>query len=503
MAESPESDAVARTESGRPREPVQLAAAFSTGTPTIAADLTVTDRRPPYSLEAEAAVLGAVLVSGDAVSRALQTVKAPMFYREANRRIYTAVETLFERGDVVDLITVTEELKRHEALERAGGIDYLASLVDAVPTAANVEYHARIIRDKALLRRLIEEANAILRDTYEQGDSSVRELLDRAESRIFEVAEDRQRDTMVRIKQSVFEAVGEIERLQESGERVTGVSTGFQDIDEMTTGLRAGDLCVVAGRPSMGKTAWALNVAAHAATRNMPVLVFSLEMSAGQLVQRLLCSEGRIDAQRLRKSQGLGSEDYRALASAADRLSRAPMWIDDKSGGTVLEIRAKTRRLQSELRAREEKLGLVVIDYMQLMSASRPSESRVQEVSRISRGIKALARELEVPVIAVSQLSRGPEQRPTKRPLLSDLRDSGSIEQDADIVLFLYRPEYYEQDPDRRVEVKGQAEVMIAKQRNGPTGSVDLYFHQEYTRFDSVASGPRDGPSEYDARRSA
>ena len=454
-------------------------------------------RSDPYSLEAEGAVLGAVLISQDALSRAVQTVRSTMFYREANRRIFSAVENLFERGDVVDVVTVADELRRNDALQHAGGLDYVASLVDTVPTGANVEYHARIVRDKAILRRLISEAGAIVSDARDQGASTVREILDRAESRVFQVAEgQQQQDTMVRIKGTVFETVAHIEHLQEHGASATGVTTGFRDLDNMTSGLQAGDLCVVAGRPSMGKTSWALNVAAHATvTNSVPVLLFSLEMSARQVVQRLLCAEGRIDAQSLRRAGGLSNAEHRTLAITADHLSQAPMWIDDQAGGTVLEIRAKARRLQSELRNRDQRLGMIVIDYLQLMSgSSRRSESRVQEVSEISRGLKALARELSIPVMALSQLSRAPEQRPGKKPLLSDLRDSGSIEQDADIVCFLYRPEYYAQDRDRREELKGQAEIMVAKQRNGPTGSVDLYFRQEYTRFESIA---RDEPPEY------
>ena len=447
---------------------------------------------PPYSLEAEGAVLGAVLINGDALSRATQTVRSSMFYREANRRIFGAVEALFERGDVVDIITVSEELKRTDDLSRAGGLEYVASLVDTVPTAANVEYHARIIRDKSLLRRLIEAANEVVAEAYEQGGSTVREILDRAEARVFEVADSQERDSLKKIKELVFRVYEEVEEHQEKGAEVTGVPTGFSDLDRMTTGLRPGDLCIVAGRPSMGKTAWALNVAANVCVhKEIPVLLFSLEMSAQQIVQRLICAEGGVDAQRIRKKHGLDGSGMERLLRAAHRLSQAPLWIDDKAGGTVLEIRAKSRRLQSELRSDGRKLGLVVVDYLQLMSGSGPVESRVQEVSAISRGLKALAREIEAPVMAISQLSRAPEQRPSKRPLLSDLRDSGSIEQDADIVCFLYRPEYYEQDPSRRDDVKGQAEVIVAKQRNGPTGTVELYFRQEYTRFETLGRDDR------------
>ena len=451
------------------------------------------DRAPPYSLEAETAVLGAVLTSADAVSLAIQTLTNSMFYREANRRIFAAVERLFERGDVVDIVTVADELRKVDLMSAAGGIEYVASLVDVVPTAANVEYHARIVRDKALLRRLIDEAHAIERDARDQGDATVAEILDRAESRVFQVAEGQQRDSMVGIKRPVFDALERIEEFQQSGKSVTGTPSGFSDLDDLTTGFQEGDLCIVAGRPSMGKTSWALNATAHAAvTRNVPVLVFSLEMSSAQLVQRLLCGEGRIDSHRLLRKGGLSTDEYKLLSEAAARLSQAPVWIDDQSGGTVLGIRAKARRLQSELRARGRRLGMVVIDYLQLMSSASRNESRVQEVSQISRGLKAMARELTLPVMAISQLSRAPEQRTNKRPLLSDLRESGSIEQDADTVMFLYRPEYYEKDSDRLAELRGKAELIVAKQRNGPTGTVDLYFHHEYTKFDSVAKDGRD-----------
>ncbi len=449
------------------------------------------DRTPPFSLEAETAVLGGMLIDRDAVSRAMEYLSDSMFYREANRRLYRAMVRLFERGDVIDVITVSEELKKTGELEAAGGFDYLATLVDAVPTAANLEYHARIVRDKALLRRLVEQSTQIIRDVYEQGERDVDEILDQAEARIFQVAESHKREGFVWIKEILWEAFEHIEKLQESSSGVTGVPTGFPDLDRMTTGLQKGDLCIVAARPSMGKTSWVMNVAANAAiTHGIPVAIFSLEMSSQQLVQRLLCAEGRIDAQKLRRGH-LSQEEHQRLAAAAGHLNTAPIWIDDQPGSTVLEIRAKARRLQSELRSDGKDLGMIVIDYMQLMSGTGHAESRVQEVSQISRGLKALARELEVPVVALSQLSRGPEQRTDKRPMLSDLRESGSIEQDADLVMFLYRPEYYA-PAEKREELEGKAELIVGKQRNGPTGVVELYFHKAYTRFDSVA---RSGPS--------
>ncbi len=452
----------------------------------------VFDRTPPFSLEAETAVLGGMLIDREAVSRAIEHVNESMFYREANRRLYRAMVRLYERGGVIDVITVSEELKKTAEMEAAGGLDYLAQLVDAVPTAANVEYHARIVRDKALLRRLVEQASQIIRDVYEQGEREVDEILDAAEARIFQVAESHKREGFVWIKEILWSTFEHIEKLQESAGGITGVPSGFPDLDRMTTGFQKGDLCIVAARPSMGKTSWVMNVAANAAIgNNIPVALFSLEMSSEQLVQRLLCAEGRIDAQKLRRGK-LSPEEHQRLAQAAGYLNTAPIWIDDSPGTNVLEIRAKARRLQSELRSGGKDLGMVVIDYLQLMSAASRSENRVQEVSEISRGLKALARELEVPVVALSQLSRGPEQRTDKRPMLSDLRESGSIEQDADVVMFLYRPEYYA-PAEKREELEGKSELIIGKQRNGPTGVVELYFQKAYTRFDSVARSPQDG----------
>ncbi|HIC53539.1 MAG TPA: replicative DNA helicase, partial [Gemmatimonadetes bacterium] len=327
------------------------------------------------------------------------------------------------------------------------------------------------------------------------GERDVDEILDEAEAKIFQVAESHKRKGFVWIKEVLWSTFEHIERLQESATGITGVATGFQDLDRMTTGLQKGDLAIVAGRPSMGKTSWVLNVTANAAiSNNIPVAIFSLEMSSEQLVQRLLCAEGRIDALKLRRGR-LSPEEHQRLAAAAGHLNTAPIWIDDAPGSNVLEIRAKARRLQSELRADGKNLGMIVIDYMQLMSGAGKSESRVQEVSQISRGLKALARELEVPVVALSQLSRGPEARTDKRPMLSDLRDSGSIEQDADIVMFLYRPEYYA-SAEKREELEGKAELIVSKQRNGPTGVVELFFQKAYTRFDSVQRGPGGGSGE-------
>ena len=448
------------------------------------------DRQPPFSPEAEASVLGGMLIDGSAVARVVEFVDDTMFYREAHRRIFRAMLRLFERGSVLDVITVSEDLKKAAELENAGGLEYLSSLMDAVPTAANIEYHARIVHDKAMLRRLIDAAHAIVRDVYEPGSRPVDEVLDLAEQLVFRVSESRNREGFVWIKEVLWPTFEHIEKLQESQGGISGVATGFADLDRMTTGLQAGDLVIVAGRPSMGKTSWALNVAQNAAiAHGVPVGIFSLEMSKEQLVQRFLCAEGRVDAQKLRRGR-LAADEYQRLARAAAHLNAAPIWIDDSATGNVLAMKAKSRRLKADAN-----LGLIVVDYIQLMSGSTRTESRVQEVSEISRGLKALARELEVPVIALSQLNRAPEQRPDRRPQLSDLRESGAIEQDADLVMFLYRPEYYYGPTDKDGKsLEGGAELIVAKQRNGPTGTLNLYFHKVYTRFDSVSRDA--GPSE-------
>ena len=455
------------------------------------------DRQPPYSLEAEVSVLGGMLIDGEAVARSVEVVNDSMFYREGNRRLFRAMIRLFERGDVVDVITLSEELKKTEEFEDTGGASYLAELLSAVPTAANVEYHARIVREKALLRRLIDAASNIIRDVYDQGEAEVEEVLDKAEQRVFQVSQSHSREGFVWIKEILWPTFEHIERLQESDTGITGLATGFSDLDGMTTGLQKGDLIIVAARPAMGKTSLVLNIAQNAAIEvGDSVAIFSLEMSKEQLVQRLLCAEGRVDAQKLRQGK-LNSEEYQRLAAAAGHLNTAPLWLDDSPGSTVLDMRAKARRLQADLRRDDKDLGLLIIDYMQLMAGNRRSESRTQEVSEISRGLKALARELEVPVVALSQLSRAPEQRTDRRPQLSDLRESGSIEQDADVVMFLYRPEYYFGPVDNDGNsIEGKTELIIGKQRNGPTGVVNLFFNKAYTRFDSVSHG---GPREMDS----
>ncbi|HEX7020917.1 MAG TPA: replicative DNA helicase [Gemmatimonadaceae bacterium] len=442
------------------------------------------DRRPPFSEDAEQAVLSAMLIDQDAIMRAIEHIDDTMFYREGHRRIYRAMIAITERGSVVDPLTLSEELSRRGELEAAGGKDYIGFLVDAVPTAANVEYHAQIVREKAILRRLIEAATGIVTEAFD-GKATASELLDQAESTIFQVSQQRTKDGFTRIKELLWPTMERIESLQRGGQTITGVASGFNDLDEMTSGFQPADLIIVAARPSMGKTAFTLNIAQHAAIeKGTPVAFFSLEMSKESLVQRMLTAEARIDAQRLRKGM-LRDDDFPRLARAAGILSSAPVWIDDTPSISILEMRSKARRLKAE-----SGIGLVVVDYLQLMAGPANSESRQQEVSQISRGLKALAKELGVPVIALSQLSRAPEQRTgdNKRPQLSDLRESGAIEQDADLIMFLYRQEFYDGPVDKDGNsLEGKAEVIVGKQRNGPTGIVNLFFHKQYTRFESYS----------------
>ena len=427
-----------------------------------------------------------MLIDQDAVLRAIEFVDDTMFYAERHRRIFRAMVTIAERGGVVDPLTLSDELGRRGELEASGGKDYLGFLVDVVPTAANIEYHAQIVREKAILRRLIEVSTSIVSEAFD-GKVSARELLDDAESKIFLVSQQQTKDGFTRIKELLWPTMERIEALQRGGKTVTGVASGFNDLDEMTSGFQPAELIIVAARPSMGKTAFTLNIAQHAAIEHsVPVAFFSLEMSKESLVQRMLTSEARIDAQRLRKGM-LRDDDFPRLARAAGILSSAPVWIDDTPGLTLLEMRSKARRLKADAG-----VGLVVVDYLQLMQGPANSESRQQEVSQISRGLKALAKELNVPVIALSQLSRAPEQRTgdNKRPQLSDLRESGAIEQDADLIMFLYRQEFYDGPTDKDGNsLEGKAEVIVGKQRNGPTGLINLFFHKQYTRFESYRSG--------------
>jgi len=447
-----------------------------------AANFSVPDRQPPYAPEAEISVLGGMLIDGDAVAKALEVVDDTMFYREANRRVFRAMARLFQRGQVIDPVTLGEDLSKTDELESVGGMSYIAELLDAVPTAANIEFHAKIVRERALLRRLIEGASQIIRDSYEVGERTVEEILDIAEQKIFQVAQSHEREGFVWIKKILYPTFEKIEQLQAAKGGITGIPTGLHDLDEMTGGLQRGDLIIVAARPSMGKTAFVTGVGLHAAiTHQTPVAIFSLEMSKQQVVQRMLCSEALVDLGRLLRGR-LQDDDFGRLAQAAGHLNTAPVWIDDSGSVSVLEMRAKARRLKAD----QPDLGLIIVDYIQLMHAGSDAENRQQEVSAISRGLKALAKELDVPIIALSQLSRAPEQRADHRPQLSDLRESGSIEQDADLVCFLYRPEYYETREEAQEKgLVGKAELITGQQRNGPTGTVEMFFRKECARFES------------------
>ncbi|HEY8341855.1 MAG TPA: replicative DNA helicase [Calditerricola sp.] len=434
------------------------------------------DRMPPHNIEAEQAVLGAVFLEKEALITAMEIVRPEDFYRLAHQRIFQCMIDLLERGEPVDLVTVTAELQSRKWLEEVGGVSYLTDLANAVPTAANVEYYARIVEEKALLRRLIRVATQIASTGYGETED-VGEILSQAERSILEISQRRSRGQFVSIKDVLLETYEKIEFLATHRGEVTGVASGYPDLDRMTSGFQPSDLIIVAARPSVGKTAFALNIAQNVGIRGETVAIFSLEMSAQQLVTRMLCAEGNLEAHKLRTGY-LEEDDWERLTMAISTLARAPIFIDDTPNITVTEIRSKLRRLKAE-----RGLSLVVIDYLQLIQGrSRYAENRQQEISEISRSLKGIARELHVPVIALSQLSRAVEQRQDKRPILSDIRESGSIEQDADIVAFLYRDDYYDPETDR----KNIVEVIIAKQRNGPTGKVELVFLKEYNKFVSL-----------------
>ena len=445
---------------------------FSTADPYVG-------RAAPWSAEAEQAVLGAMLLDQDAALRASELLDDSMFYREAHRRLFRAMAALTEQRSVIDHITLRDELMRRGELESSGGLEYLGELVDAVPTAANLEFHARIVRDKAILRRLIESATAIVTEAYD-GKSTANELLDSAESRIFHISQQRGDEGFTRIKEMLWPTMERIETLQKSGKAITGVPSGFADLDSLTSGFQPSELVVVAARPSMGKTAFCLNVASNAALEGQGIAIFSLEMSKESLVHRMLTAMARVDSQRVRQGT-LRDFDFTQLARAAGILQSCPIWIDDTPALTLLEMRSKARRLKAE-----NDIRMVVVDYLQLMRSPEHAENRVQEISDISRSLKALARELEIPVVALSQLSRASEQRGGERkPILSDLRDSGAIEQDADLVIFIHRAEYYDREDETK---RGLAEIMLSKNRNGPTGDIQLRFSREYTRFDNFST---------------
>lgn len=441
-------------------------------------------RLPPQNLEAEMSVLGGVLLDNEAMSRALEFLTPADFYRESHRKIFHAMLSLGEKSEPADLVTLTAELKNRGELDDAGGGSYLATLVDYVPTAANIVYYCKIVKEKAVARKLIEVSTDIATSGYEGGD--MESILDQAEKSIFEISENRIRPSYFPVRDILKDTFKAIEKLYERKELVTGVPTGYTDLDKMTAGMQPSDLIILAGRPSMGKTAFALNLVEYATTnaeKPAPAVIFSLEMSKEQLVQRLLCSLARVDAGRMRTGN-LGESDWPKLTMAAGQLNETDLYIDDTPAISVLELRSKCRRL-----AAEHGLGLIVVDYLQLMRGSNP-ESRQQEISDISRSLKALAKELSVPVVALSQLNRSLESRTDKRPMMSDLRESGAIEQDADVIMFVYRDAVYCDDCKSRERTceKGHdkdAEIIIGKQRNGPIGTVHLTFRGEFTRFEN------------------
>lgn len=435
------------------------------------------NRVPPHNLEAERALLGALLLSRDAVAAVAEVIPGPdVFYRPAHAHIYEAITVLTARGEVADPITVADELRRRDLLELVGGTAALVDLQADAPGTANASHYARIVKDHSLLRRLIGAAGSITDRAYGLPED-VRKAVDEAESLVFDIARHEGEGSTALLTDLLGATMDRIEELHDRGSEITGTPTGFPDLDEITSGLQPGALVVLGARPAMGKTALALGVATNAAMKGSPVLLFSLEMSKLELVQRILCSEARVDSKKIRNGR-LNDADWSGIASAMGRLGDAPIWIDDNPNVSIMEIRSKARRLRSEA----GELGLVVVDYIQLMTGRTSAESRQVEVAEISRGLKLLARELECPVVALAQLNRGLEQRADKRPMLSDLRESGSLEQDADIVMFLYREEVYEKTPEN----EGIAELILAKQRNGPTGKVMLSFLGHHTRFESM-----------------
>jgi replicative DNA helicase len=441
-------------------------------------------RVPPHDLDAERAVIGAMLVSETAVAVVAERLAAEDFYSEVHRIIYGAMMRLYSRGEPIDQLTLTNELRSVNEFERIGGRPYVFQIVESVPTAANAGRYADIVRGKALLRAIIDVGSRITEDAFREPED-VSQALDSAEQLVYGVSNRTLREHLAPVSELAPGALEMIQRLYEQEGEVTGVETGFEDLDRLTTGFHKSDLIILAARPAMGKTALSLNAIWHAAgERKMPVAIFSLEMSKEQLVQRLISQTTRIPAQALR-SGNVKAEDWPKLVRGVAEVSRAPIWIDDTAGVTLMEIRAKVRRLASQLNvAGELPLSLVVVDYLQLMvGQGNRAENRQQEIAEISRGLKVLARDLDVPVLAIAQLSRAVEARHDKRPLLSDLRDSGAIEQDADMVMFLYRDEYYNPESDD----KGIAEVIVGKHRNGPTGKIQLAWMEQYTKFASLA----------------
>ncbi len=434
---------------------------------------------PPQNLEAERSVLGAMLIDDNATGLALEIVDESCFYDASHRKIFSTILSLYNEHKNIDLITLSDKLKSDGQLEAVGGVSYLTQIIDFVPTSANVEHYAAIVKDKSVQRRLIQNATQIIGESYET-KTNIAELVDRAEKLIFEIADLGERQRAIHIKEVIKQSIEVIDMLYQRKEHVTGIPTGFTELDKITSGLQKSDLVIVAGRPSMGKSSFALSIAEHAGVdKKLGVAIFSLEMSKEQFAMRMLCSHARVDAQKVR-SGFLSPSDWPKLTAAAGKLSAAPIFIDDTPAISALELRAKARRLKAN-----HDIQLIVLDYLQLMRGSFRSESRQQEISEISRSLKALARELNVPIIGISQLSRAVENRQDHRPQLSDLRESGAIEQDADLVMLLMREEFYIPTEEN----KGIADIIIAKQRNGPVGTVKLTFIKEYMRFENLARG--------------
>jgi len=435
-------------------------------------------RRMPESVEAEAAVLGSMIIDPACVGQLVQMIGMEAFYRPEHQAIFEGVVSLYERNSQIDLVLLRDELKRRNKLASAGGVNYLVEIVESVPSSANAEYYAEIVRDKAMLRELVRASNEILEEAYSEG-GEVGEKLDEAEKKIFAVTEKKISGAAVPMRSLVSEVFENIEARK--GVHITGLPTGYYELDEALCGLQKGEMIIIAGRPSMGKTSFAMNVAEHiGADNNVPVAIFSLEMSKHQLVERFLCSRGHLDSQLVRKGM-LNTEQLQALTAVGSELFDKPIFVDDSPGLTPLMLRAKCRRLKAQ-----QRIECVLIDYLQLMSLGGRVESRQQEISTISRYLKAMARELEVPVVVLSQLNRSPEGREGHRPRMSDLRESGSIEQDADVIMLLHREDYYHRGEPDHVD-SNTADVIIAKQRNGPTGVVTLAFNGAYTRFENLS----------------
>ena len=437
-------------------------------------DLTL-DKLPPQNIEAEQSVLGAILLDNNALYTAFELITQEDFYKDSNRKIFIAMTELLEKNEPIDIITLTDHLRKKDNLDSVGGTQYLTSLASMIPTSANVRFHSKIVREKSMVRGLLRSVTDIARNVYET-EQDAEELIDYAEKTIFDLSERRISPSFSLLKDVIKDSFQMIEQLYDKKETVTGVPTGFKELDELTTGLQKSDLIIIGGRPSMGKTAFSLNIAQHVGVNmNEPVAIFSLEMSKEQLAFRMLCSEAMVDSNNIRKGF-IRKDDWHKLTSAAGKLAQSPIFIDDSSAISVLEMRAKARRLKVE-----HGLSLIIVDYLQLMRGRGNAERREQEISEISRSLKGLAKELRVPVIALSQLNRGVETRTgNKKPTLADLRESGAIEQDADVIIFLYRDEVYNKDSN---DNKGKAEIIISKQRNGPTGSIPLSFISHCTRF--------------------